>query len=102
MTVVAAEPRPHSVLRHLAWSIWLNYDPDKRLMAMYSCYYDASSSQDTATKPLVVVGLLSTMKKWLKGDKEWEGVLFDFGVPYLHMKEFAHSRGPFRVSPILS
>ncbi len=64
-------------------------------MAMYACYYDASSSQSKSTKPLVVVGLLSTMKKWLRCESDWRGVLKDFGVPYLHMKEFAHSTGPF-------
>src|SRR2546422_1547727 len=95
MTVVAVKRCQHTALRHLAWSIWLNYDPDKCWMAMYTCYYDASSAQDSATKPLVVVGLLSTMKKWLKCENEWDAVLGEFELPYLHMKEFAHSVGPF-------
>jgi len=94
MTGIAVK-RPDSTMRHLAWSVWLNHDPDKCWMAMYTCYYDASSTQEESTRPLVVVGLLSTVKKWLKFEREWERVLEEFEAPYLHMKEFAHSVGPF-------
>lgn len=89
------DARSYSWIRHLAGSLWLNHDPGRCWMAMYTCYYDASSTQLEKEKPLVVVGVLSTERRWLRFEREWGAVLKRFGVPYLHMKEFAHSVGPF-------
>ncbi len=45
---------------------------------------------------MTVGGFVSTEDKWLKFETEWNRVLKDFDVPYLHMKEFAHSTGAFK------
>ncbi len=58
-------------------------------MAMYTAYYDASNKESDTDRPLVVVGLLSTVTSWARLEREWNEVLADFQVPYLHMREFA-------------
>ena len=40
---------------------------------------------------MTVAGFVSTEKKWLRFEREWNDVLTKYEVPYLHMKEFAHS-----------
>jgi hypothetical protein len=60
-------------------------------MAVYTVYYDASGTDRDLSRPLVVAGLLSTELRWRRFEREWEGVLKQFNVPYSHMKEFAHS-----------
>jgi hypothetical protein len=61
---------------------------------MLTSYLDTSGHQD-GDAPLVVAGLASTERHWLHFEREWRSMLQTFGVPYLHMKEYAHFRGPF-------
>jgi hypothetical protein len=62
-------------------------------MAMFSFYGDASGNDDTDL--VVVAGFVPSAQKWLEFNKEWEVVMREFGVEYLHMREFAHSQGHF-------
>jgi hypothetical protein len=39
-----------------------------------------------------IAGYIGTAEAWELVEEEWQGVLDDFGVPYLHMKEYAHSK----------
>jgi hypothetical protein len=61
----------------------------------FTAYYDASGSESDAgdTDTLVIVGLVAPVKEWIEFETEWQTALGE--MPYLHMKEFAHSRGPF-------
>lgn len=61
---------------------------------MLTGYFDASGTQQQSDT-LFVGGLVSTVDQWLRFEDEWSECLAEFGVPYLHMKEFAHFRGPF-------
>jgi len=64
-------------------------------MAMWTAYHDASGSETSSLKaPMALAGLCSTELDWLRFESEWEAVLNHrkFNVPYLHMKEFAHSK----------
>lgn len=63
-------------------------------MAMLTGYYDAAGSQGDSGM-LTVVGVVSTEAKWLRFENEWNSALRQFGVPYLHMKEFNPSVGPY-------
>jgi hypothetical protein len=67
-------------------------------MAMYAAYYDTSGQQKDMSRPLVVAGLLSTESRWRRFEREWAAVLRrkEFNVPYLHMKEFSYSTGPYK------
>jgi hypothetical protein len=60
-----------------------------------TAYFDASGGVE---HPVVIVaGYVSTVGKWEHFDYEWRKILGrrEFNVPYFHMKEFAHSVGPF-------
>jgi hypothetical protein len=63
------------------------------LMSEYRLYCDAGGGTDHGF--IVVAGYLSTFKKWLHFQDDWNELLATFSVPYFHMKEFAQSKGPF-------
>lgn len=44
----------------------------------------------------MISGFVSTAEKWIRFEKSWSQTLKLFDVPYFHMKEFAHSTGPFK------
>lgn len=85
----------YSPIQHLADGLFLKHDPQRVLMVMLTAYFDASASAGGGRRIMTVCGFVSTEEKWVKFEKEWNGVLNDFKVPYLHMKEFAHSTGAF-------
>jgi hypothetical protein len=64
-------------------------------MAIYTAYYDASSTEIDQDRPLVVAGLLSTADRWKRFESAWAAVLRRHDLPYIHMKEFAGSHPPF-------
>jgi hypothetical protein len=60
----------------------------------FSAYFDASGgSGQVAT---VVAGYLTSVEAWERFDCDWRLVLAHDNVPYFHMREFAHFRGPFK------
>lgn len=64
-------------------------------MSRYMAYYDASGTQSEADNSIVIAGLVASIPKWECFDVAWSATLAEFGVPYLHMREYAHSLGPF-------
>jgi hypothetical protein len=64
-------------------------------MAMLTVYSDTSGMQKSSD-PLVMASLVSPVSRWLRFEREWKAMLKEHGIPYLHMKEFAHSLGPFK------
>lgn len=53
---------------------------------------------DSQNKKFVGMGgLISTQAKWELLRLEWQNALNDYGLPYFHMVEYAHSSGVFRV-----
>src|SRR5688572_3078575 len=90
-----ARRQEYSFIRHLAWSVWLNHDPKRCLVATFATfttYYDASGSEGDKTGVLVVVGLVANEYKWVRFEKEWAAVLKEFDVPYFHRKELGEER----------
>jgi len=61
----------------------------------FTAYYDRSGRQDEVDRPLVSAAVLSTVDRWLAFDKEWNAALGDYGVAYLHVKEFNHGIGAY-------
>lgn len=92
----AKRPVLHSQVQHLAWALWLNHSPQRSWLTMLAAYFDASGDQ-YGGQPLVVAGLASTEGKWLHFERQWRSMLREFRVPYLHMREYAHSVGPYRL-----
>lgn len=65
-------------------------------MLMLRAYFDDSGhSQDPNDTVVCIGGCVSPVSAWEQLQPEWKRVLEDFKVPYLHMKEFAHSEGVF-------
>lgn len=62
---------------------------------IFTTYCDASGQQDEKTDAIAVLGLVVRVTRWQRFEREWQGVLDDYRVPYFHMREYAHSRGPF-------
>ena len=88
----------YSPVRHLAYSIWLDHNPARRRMVMYSAYYDASSDQAALDDPLVIAGLVSTVDRWTRFEVEWSEVLArpEFNVPYFHFTDFISAGREFK------
>lgn len=84
----------YSPISHLAHALFLDHDPSEVLMFMPTAYFDASSSHQFP-RVMTVAGFVSTEAKWVKFEILWNSILQRYGVPYLHMKEFAHSTGEF-------
>jgi hypothetical protein len=63
-----------------------------RKMAFLTAYLDESKSDPI----FVLAGLVSTAHNWNRFSREWGKVLKEYQIPYLHMKEFAFSKGPFQ------
>lgn len=60
---------------------------------MFSLYCDASGRDQTDL--LAVSGFVASAEEWLNFTKQWNLILKEFDVKYLHMREFAHSVGQF-------
>ena len=66
-------------------------------MAALKGYFDESGKEDDpqfATSAISVAGYVASADSWRDIEDRWQAVLNlpDFDVPYLHMKEFAHSK----------
>src|ERR1700704_2413132 len=62
------------------------------LMAFLTAYLDESKSD-----PMFVLGgFVAPVQAWSRFSRNWKKVLNEYKVPYLHMKEFAFFKGPFK------
>jgi hypothetical protein len=86
-------PNQYSPLEHIGRSIWGTRYSQKSLFAMLSCYFDEAGGVDQGF--IVVSGYVSTVEQWQRFETDWRLFLAKFDVPYLHMKSFAHFKGPF-------
>ena len=62
-------------------------------MSDLTTYFDAS--YDSLKTITIVSGWVATTWQWERFDTDWRILLARYGIPYFHMREFAHSRGPF-------
>ena len=76
---MSKRPGEHSSLRHLAWSLWGNHDPERCLMAMFTAYFDASGKPHDPTV-FLVSGFVSSERKWLRFEDEWAAFLKEWGI----------------------
>ncbi len=61
---------------------------------MFTSYFDAAGGEGDGF--IVVAGWVSSADLWKRFEVDWRLALARAGVPYFHMKEFAHSKGPFQ------
>jgi hypothetical protein len=76
------------------FSAFMNPSGDA-LMGALKGYFDESGKEDDpqfADSAVSVAGYVTTVDSWRDIEARWKAVLDrpEFGVPYLHMKEFAH------------
>lgn len=57
-------------------------------------YFD-ESGHSSETDFFALAAFVSDDLEWVQFDKQWRTALDRNGAPYLHMREFAHFRGPF-------
>jgi hypothetical protein len=60
---------------------------------MLTCYFDESGT--ASSQVVVLAGYAADARKWLQFEREWKKILLEFHLPYFHMSECAHFRGPF-------
>jgi hypothetical protein len=87
----------YSRMEHIAESVLFSRYTDDALMAMfikYSGYFDASGHPDQH-EVLTVAGFVSSVKKWMRMEQEWNRILKEYGVKYFHTTEYVSSAGCF-------
>ena len=63
----------------------------------FIAYIDGSGDgTDPKTTVVSVGGYIAHESRWAEFERRWRAALDVNGVPALHMKEFAHSTGPFK------
>ena len=65
---------------------------------MFHSYGDTSGTQSSPDgKTLVSVGVVATDTRWERFDGRWMAMMREFGVTELHMRDFAHSTGQYKL-----
>ena len=85
----------YSIFKYIGDAVWSGVPLKDTYFVILRAYYDASSQETVESKPLVMASLVSTQEGWCEFERGWNRVLDLFGVPYLHMKEYAHSTNVF-------
>lgn len=65
-------------------------------MTLFTAHFDESGTSDKAL--MTVAGCVSSIKKWVRFESEWNTLLHDAGLPdgtVFHMQEFAFGRDPY-------
>ena len=64
-------------------------------MAMFTAYFDASGHPDDSTA-FFVSGFVSSVRDWVKFEKEWLALLDDYNIPNpFHLTDFISGRKPY-------
>jgi hypothetical protein len=71
-----------------------SYSKRKRFSMMVS-YLDESEGAEPL-RAMVIAGWSATIEQWEGFEVDWKLFLISYRVPYLHMKQFAHSVGPYK------
>ena len=65
-------------------------------MGILKAYFDDSGDEnDPNILTCSLGGYVGTIDNWQYFETEWNKVLFDHDIPYLHMKDFAHNKRKF-------
>jgi hypothetical protein len=60
-------------------------------------YFDESGKDNDPAVPICAfAGYIGTAENWTMFETLWRDVLSDFEVPYLHMREFANNKWPYK------
>lgn len=94
--ILETQPGPglYSGSKELALTLCLSRWRESTFVMMRA-YFDCSHNGRKNGGSVAVSGWLSTGERWAEFDREWQQMLDVSGVPYFHMKEFAHSVGAY-------
>ena len=82
----------YSLLEHVGRSrLGRRFSP-RTLFTMLTAHFDESCGGGF----VVVGGWIASVEEWDRFEIDWKLFLIDYKVPYLHMKEYAHSVGPYK------
>jgi hypothetical protein len=70
-------------------------ESEQRMQPLKGYFDESGDEHDAQHGALSVAGYVGDASSWSAFESEWRGVLKDFTVPYLHMREFQHRRGAF-------
>jgi hypothetical protein len=85
--------KPYSALEHLGRAVLgKRYSPET-LFAMFTAYFDEAGGDDLGF--MFVAGYVASVEAWERFEVDWKLFLAKEHIPYLHMKEFSQSKGPF-------
>ncbi len=89
-------PSNETDIERLARTLWsARYRSDGVFMMLaFASYWDASGNP-APNKRMVVAGTAGPVSVWSQREIDWRLALIQYDVPYFHMKEFAHSKGPY-------
>ncbi len=73
----------------------LSYGAHRAMLMLRLYLDDAGKSGDPNNEICCIAGCLSPLTAWDELEAEWKDILEKYEVPYLHMKELAHFKGPF-------
>jgi hypothetical protein len=82
-----------SGLNEVSEALQLELTDSVIIMSANYLYCDAAGGQDHGF--IVVAGYLASFDDWNRFTADWNELLATYGLPYFHMKEFAHCKGPF-------
>ena len=60
---------------------------------MFASYCDEAGGADHGF--IAVCGWVASVERWQKFETEWKAMLTTYAVPYFHLKELAHYKGPY-------
>jgi len=61
---------------------------------MFQCFFDEGGGEDHGF--IAVCGYVASVEKWKRFEADWKRMLALHQVPYLHMKQLAHFKGPYQ------
>jgi hypothetical protein len=81
----------YSAFNHILHSTGANKQGS--FFGMFTCFFDESGGEDHGF--ITVCGYVAPVEAWEKFEAQWKEMLALHKVPYLHMKEYAHFKGPY-------
>ena len=70
-------------------------ESEQRMYALKGYFDESGDERDAQHAALSVAGYVGATCSWPAFEERWQGVLKEFDVPYLHMRELQHRRGAF-------
>ena len=78
----------YSMFNHLSSGL-----KSDRVFGMFRCFFDEGGGEDHGF--IAGCGYVASVEQWKRFEAEWKKMLAEHRVPYLHMRQLAHFKGPY-------